>query len=65
MIFIFLIIRILYFVLIIIFKKLTSDDVANVINKIIKAADMYDKHLKYRIQYYHLTKDDNIEHINE
>jgi hypothetical protein len=46
-------------------KEITFDDVANDINKINKAVDMYDKHLKYnreyRIQFYHLTKDDNIE----
>ena len=46
-------------------KEITFDDVANDINKINKAVDMYDKHLKYnreyRIQFYHLTKDENIE----
>jgi hypothetical protein len=47
------------------FKELNYDEFIKNSNNIKKAVDMYDKHLKYnreyRIQFYHLTKDDNIE----
>lgn len=47
------------------FKELTFDDFIKDNKNINKAVDMYQKHLKYnreyRIQFYHLTKYDNIE----
>jgi hypothetical protein len=46
-------------------KEITYDEFIKDSNKINKAVDIYQKHLKYnreyRIQFYHLTKYDNID----